>query len=103
MKVVIAIVRPNKLEYVTSALRRGGVKGATVTQAKGFGAETAVSDWDMSGELTEKVKIEVVLEDEDCDKVVDLIQKTIGTGKAGAGFIYVQDVAAKYSHWKLNE
>ena len=99
MKVVIAIVRPNKLDYVTSALRRGGISGATVTQAKGFGEETAVSDWDMSGELTEKVKIEIVLDDDDCDRVVELIKKTIGTGKAGAGFIYVQDVVAKHTHW----
>jgi nitrogen regulatory protein PII len=98
MKLIVVIIQPNKLEYVTSALRRAGVSGATVTAAKGFGEENVVSDWDLSGELTEKVKLELVLKDESCDEIVSLIETTIGSGKPGAGFIYVQEVLACYGY-----
>jgi nitrogen regulatory protein P-II 1 len=96
VKLVVAIFQPNKLDYVTSAIRRAGISGATVTHAKGFGAENLVSDWDLSGELTEKVKMEIVLADDKCDEIVELIEKTVGIGKPGNGFIFVQDVLASY-------
>lgn len=99
MKLVIVIVQPDKLDYITSALRRAGVSGATVTEVKGFGEENAMSDWDMSGELIEKMKIEIVLSDERAEEIIALIQKTIGSGKAGAGFIYVQEVLNCIRHW----
>ena len=99
MKLVVVIIKPGKLDYLTSALRRGGVSGATVTMAKGFGQENAVSDWNLTGELTEKVKVEVVVEDEQCDEVVDLIKKTIGTGKSGAGFLYIQPIIESLRNW----
>jgi nitrogen regulatory protein P-II 1 len=98
MKLIVIIIQPNKLDYVTSALRRAGIAGATVTSARGFGEENVVSDWDLSGELTEKVKLEVVLGNERCDEIVSLVEKTIGSGKPGAGFIYVQEVLASYGY-----
>lgn len=92
MKLIVAVIQLEYLDSVTSALRRAGISGATVTSAKGFGRENAKSDWDLSGELTPKVRVEVVLSDESCGEIVDLISKTIGIGKVGAGFIYVQEV-----------
>lgn len=96
MKLIVAIIQPAKVDYVTSAIRRAGLPGATVTEAKGFGAENVVSDWDLSGELTDKAKVEIVLSDDRCDEIVSLIEKTVGMSKAGSGFIYVQDVI--YNH-----
>jgi len=103
MKLIVVIIQPSKLDYVTSALRRAGISGATVTEARGFGEENAVSDWDLSGELTDKIKIEIVLADESCDKIVKLVEKTIGSGKPGAGFIYVQEVLASYGYKHIGE
>jgi nitrogen regulatory protein PII len=98
VKLIVAIIQPNKVDYVTSAIRRAGITGATVTTVKGFGEENAVSDWDLSGELTEKAKVEIVLGDDRCDEIVTIIEKTIATGRPGSGFIYVQDVLASFGY-----
>jgi len=92
MKLVVAIIQPKRLDYLCSALRRAGIPGITVTPAKGFGQEYAVSDWDLSGELSGKTRVELVISDAECAEIVKLIQKTVSTGKAGDGLIYVQDV-----------
>ena len=92
MKLLVAIIQPRKLDYLTSALRRAGIPGITVTPAKGFGKETAESDWDLSGELSNKVKVELVVQDEKCEEIVRIVQKTVSTGKPGDGLIYVQDL-----------
>lgn len=94
MKLVVAIIQPKRLDYLCSALRRAGIPGITVTPAKGFGREYAVSDWDLSGELSAKTKVELVVSDSECDEIVKLIQKTVSTGKAGDGFVFVQDVVS---------
>lgn len=64
----------------------------TVLQAKGFGREHFDSDWDFSGDLSTKTRVEMVVSDDNCQNIVDIIQKTVSTGKAGDGLIYVQDV-----------
>lgn len=92
MKLIVAIINPQRLDYLTAALRRAKAPGCTVTPAKGFGKENAGIDWDLSGELTEKVRVEMVIEDAAADQIVRVIQKAVSTGKAGDGIIFVQDV-----------
>ncbi len=92
MKLIVAIIQPRRLDHLSSALRKSGIPGITVTQARGFGKETADSDWDLSGELSTKVRVELVVSDDRCDEIVRIIQRTVSTGKAGDGLIYVQEV-----------
>lgn len=92
MKLVVAVIQPKRVDHLSSALRKAGIPGITVTPSKGFGTEHAASDWDLSGELSQKTKVELVVTDETCDEIVRLIQKTVCTGKPGDGLIYVQDV-----------
>lgn len=92
MKLIVAIIQPKKMDYLASAIRRAGISGLTACSVKGFGTETVESDWDLSGELSDKVRVEIVSTDESCDEVVRLIQKTVSTGKPGDGLIYVQEI-----------
>lgn len=92
MKLVVAIIQPKRLDQLASALRRAGIAGITVTQAKGFGREHFDSDWDFSGDLSNKTRVEMVVSDEACENIVDIIQKTVSTRRAGDGLIYVQPV-----------
>lgn len=94
MKLIVAIINPQRLGYVTAALRRAKIPGATVTNAKGFGKEMAEIDWDLSGELADKIRIEVVIEDSAVDQIMRIIQRAASTGHSGDGIIYVQDVHA---------
>ncbi len=92
MKLIVAIIQPRKLDYLASAIRRAGISGLTACAARGFGTETAESDWDLSGELSEKTRVEIVSTDDKCDEIVRLVQKTVSTGKPGDGLIFVQDI-----------
>ncbi len=92
MKLIVAIIQPSKLDYLTAALRRAGVRGVTVTQARGFGDENANYDWNLSGDLTQKLKVETVVSDEICDEIVMVIQATIAKGNKEHAFLYVVDV-----------
>jgi nitrogen regulatory protein P-II 1 len=92
VKLIVAIINPQRLGYVTAALRRAKIPGATVTNAKGFGKEMAEIDWDLSGELTEKIRIEVVIEDQYAEQIARIIQRAASTGHAGDGIIYMQEV-----------
>lgn len=94
MKLIVAIINPQRLGYVTAALRRAKIPGATVTNAKGFGKEMAEIDWDLSGELTDKIRLEVVIEDQYAEQIMRIIQRASSTGHAGDGIIYVQDVVS---------
>ena len=84
MKLVIAIVKPFKLDEVKEALREAGVNGLTTTEVEG-GAEYQV-------DFVPKVKIEVVCDDEQVTQIVDAIAKAARTGKIGDGKIWVVPV-----------
>ncbi|MBX9721381.1 MAG: hypothetical protein K2X81_08310 [Candidatus Obscuribacterales bacterium] len=92
MKLIVAIIQPEKLDYLTAALRRAGVRGVTVTQARGFGDENAAYDWNLRGDLTSKLKVETVVSDEVCDEIVMVIQSTVAKGSREHAFLYVIDV-----------
>lgn len=93
MKKIEAIIKPFKLEDVKDALSEVGVQGMTVTEVKGFGRQKGHTEIYRGSEYTvdflPKVKLEIVVEDTNADRVVEAIQKTANTGKIGDGKIFV--------------
>jgi nitrogen regulatory protein PII len=96
MKLIIAIIKPFKLEEVKSALSEVGIEGMTVTEVKGFGRQKGHTEIYRGSEYTvdflPKVKIEVVVPEEITGKVIDAITKAAKTGKIGDGKIFVVPV-----------
>jgi nitrogen regulatory protein P-II 1 len=96
MKQITAIVKPFKLEEVREALAECGVTGLTVTEVKGFGRQKGHTELYRGAEYVvdflPKVKVEVVVKDEDVDLCVDAIIKAARTGKIGDGKIFVTTV-----------
>lgn len=97
MKLVMAIIKPFKLDGVREALTELGVQGLTVSEVKGFGRQKGQTEIYRGAEYAvnflPKVKVEVVVGDDLLDRVVESIQTTAGTGKIGDGKIFVLDVA----------
>lgn len=96
MKLIIAIIKPFKLEEVKDALAEIGIEGMTVTEVKGFGRQKGHTEIYRGSEYTvdflPKVKIEIVVTDELKDKVVDTIVKAAKTGKIGDGKVFVAPI-----------
>lgn len=97
MKLIIAIIKPFKLEEVKAALAEVGVEGLTVTEVKGFGRQKGHTEIYRGSEYTvdflPKVKIEIALADEDAGRVIDVIAGSARTGKIGDGKIFVVPLA----------
>lgn len=93
MKKLECIIRPFKLEEVKDALNRVGVRGMTVSEVRGFGRSRGHTELYRGSEYTiefvPKLKLEIVLEDENTDKVIDAVQQEASTGKIGDGKIFV--------------
>ena len=96
MKLIVAIIKPFKLEEVKTALAEAGVEGMTVTEVKGFGRQKGHTEVYRGSEYTvdflPKVKIEVAVPDEAVGKAVDAIVKSAKTGKIGDGKVFVVSV-----------
>jgi nitrogen regulatory protein P-II 2 len=93
---VIAIIKPFKLDDVRSALSDVGVQGITVTEVKGFGRQKGHTELYRGAEYVvdflPKVKLELAVDDEQVDQVVEAIMETARTGKIGDGKIFVVDL-----------
>ena len=93
MKLIIAIIKPFKLEEVKEGLAAAGVEGMTVTEVKGFGRQKGHTEIYRGSEYTvdflPKVKIEVAVADDTAGKAVDVIVKAAKTGKIGDGKVFV--------------
>jgi nitrogen regulatory protein P-II 2 len=96
MKLVMAIVKPFKLDDVREALTPLGVQGLTVTEVKGFGRQKGQTEIYRGAEyhvsFLPKVKIEVAVAANQVDAVVDAIMRAAQTGKIGDGKIFVLDL-----------
>ncbi|KEO52224.1 P-II family nitrogen regulator [Thioclava indica] len=96
MKLIIAAIKPFKLEEVREALTTIGVRGMMVTEIKGFGAQSGHTEIYRGAEyavnFVPKVKLEIVVADGLADEVVDTILKAAKTDKIGDGKIFVLDV-----------
>jgi nitrogen regulatory protein PII len=100
MKLVVAIVKPFKLDEVKEALRSIGVMGLTATEVQGFGRQRGHTEVYRGAEyqvdFVPKVKVEVVADEDQAQHVVDTIQKTARTGKIGDGRIWVLPLEQAY-------
>ena len=96
MKLVVAIIKPFKLDDVREALAEVGVQGITVTEVKGFGRQKGHTELYRGAEYVvdflPKIKLEVAVVDEQADAVVEAIMRAAGTGKIGDGKIFVWDL-----------
>lgn len=96
MKLVVAIVKPFKLDEVREALADIGVNGLTVTEVKGFGRQKGHTELYRGAEYVvdflPKVKIEAAVADDLVERCLEAIQKSALTGKIGDGKIFVFDV-----------
>jgi nitrogen regulatory protein PII len=96
MKLIVAIIKPFKLEEVKEALAAAGIEGMTVTEVKGFGRQKGHTEIYRGSEYTvdflPKVKLEVAVADEIAGKAIDAIVKAAKTGKIGDGKVFVQPI-----------
>jgi nitrogen regulatory protein PII len=93
MKMIVAIIKPFKLDDVRDALQEAGVTGITVTEVKGFGRQKGHTELYRGAEYVvdflPKVKIEVAVTDDRVDAVVEAIVKGANTGRIGDGKVFV--------------
>jgi nitrogen regulatory protein P-II 2 len=93
MKIVMAIIKPFKLDEVRDALTSVGIAGLTVTEVKGYGRQKGHTEiyrgTEYAVSFLPKMKIEVAVESDQVDKVIDAISKAAKTGHIGDGKIFV--------------
>ena len=96
MKKIEAIIKPFKLEEVKEALAEVGIQGMTVTEVKGFGRQKGHTEIYRGSEYTvdflPKVKIEIVVDDDQSGTVAEAIVKSANTGKIGDGKVFIVPV-----------
>jgi len=96
MKIVVAIVKPHKLDEVKAALEAFGVQGLTVSEASGYGRQKGHTEVYRGAEYTvdlvPKVRIEVLVDDADAADVVEVIVKSAQTGRIGDGKVWTVPV-----------
>ena len=96
MKLVVAIIKPFKLDEVKEALRSIGVNGLTTTDVQGFGRQRGHTEVYRGAEyqvdFVPKVQVEVMADDDQVEGIVDAIMKAARTGKIGDGKIWVTPV-----------
>jgi nitrogen regulatory protein P-II 2 len=96
MKMVVAIIKPFKLDDVRSALAEVGIQGITVTEVKGFGRQKGHTELYRGAEYVvdflPKVKLELAVDDDQVDRVVEAITEAARTSKIGDGKIFVLDL-----------
>ncbi|MEM7282384.1 MAG: P-II family nitrogen regulator [Pseudomonadota bacterium] len=97
MKLVTAIIKPFRLDYVREALAEAGVQGLTVTEVQGFGRQKGHTEIYRGAEYVvdflPKTKIEVAIQDEQLDTIIEAIVSSAQTGKLGDGKIFVTDLS----------
>ena len=96
MKLIIAVIKPFKLEEVRDALKDIGIQGLMVSEVKGYGRQDGHSEVYRGAEYTvsfvPKLKLEIVVADKDASKTVETISEVAKTGKIGDGKIFVSPI-----------
>ena len=109
MKLVVAVVKPHKLDDVKSALENLGVQGLTMTEVQGFGRQRGHSEVYRGGEykvdFLPKVRVEVLTGDTQAEQVANTIVDNARTGKIGDGKLWIQsvDVAVRIRTGEVGE
>jgi nitrogen regulatory protein P-II 1 len=96
MKLITAIIKPTKLDEVKEALQASGISGMTVSEASGFGRQRGRTEVYRGAEFTvdliPKVRLEVLVDDKDCQSTLDLIVKVASSGSIGDGKVWTTPV-----------
>lgn len=96
MKKIVAIIRPNKIDDVKDALKEVGCNGMTVMEVKGRGRQLGITEnyrgTDYCIDMLPKTRVEIIVNDEDTEKVIGAIVKTAQTGNIGDGKIFISPV-----------
>ena len=96
MKRIEAVIKPFKLEDVKDALADIGITGMTVSEVKGYGRQKGHSELYRGAEYVvdflPKIKMEMIVDDEQVDQVIDTVVEAARTGKIGDGKIFVSDI-----------
>ena len=96
MKLITAIVKPFTLEDVKTGLEQAGILGMTVSEVQGYGRQKGHTEVYRGAEYTvdlvPKVRLEVLVEDDDADSVIDVVVKAAQTGRIGDGKVWVVPV-----------
>lgn len=92
MKLITAVIKPHRLDDVKEALQAFGVHGLTVTEASGYGRQRGHTEVYRGAEYTvdlvPKVRIEILVEDDDAEGLIDVVVKAARTGKIGDGKVW---------------
>ena len=92
MKLVIAVIKPFKLDEVRAALLAFGVQGMTVSESSGYGRQRGHTEVyrgaEYTVELLPKVRLEILVDDDDVDDVIEVIVRAARTGKIGDGKVW---------------
>ena len=95
MKLITAVIKPHKLSDVKQRLQEAGVSGLTVSEVKGFGRQRGHTEvyrgTEYQVDFVPKVRLEVVISDDDLDAIVSAISEAAGTGSIGDGKLFVTD------------
>ena len=96
MKLIVAVIKPFKLDEVTDALRALDVSGMTISEVRGHGRQRGHTEVYRGAEYTvdyiPKVRLEVIVDDPDAEKVANAIVQTARTGKIGDGKLWIMPV-----------
>ncbi|HEY3293065.1 MAG TPA: P-II family nitrogen regulator [Candidatus Nanopelagicaceae bacterium] len=96
MKLITAIIKPAKVDDIKAALQAAGVQGMTVSETKGFGRQKGHTEIYRGAEYTvdliPKVRIEILAEDDEVERIVDVILVNANTGSIGDGKVWVMPV-----------
>ena len=96
MRAIVAIIKPHKLDDVTEALRDAGVEGMTITEVRGHGRQRGHTEVyrgaEYSVQFIPKLRLDIVVDDGDAEKVADVIVAAGQTGKIGDGKIWIAPV-----------
>jgi nitrogen regulatory protein P-II 2 len=96
MKMIIAVIKPSRLDAVLEAVTEAGASGLTVTEVRGYGRQKGKTEVYRGAEyevkLLPKVKLEIAVPDDIADAVTEAVSRTANTGKIGDGKIFVLDL-----------
>ncbi|BAU22859.1 nitrogen regulatory protein P-II 1 [Caldimicrobium thiodismutans] len=96
MKKIEAIIKPTKLEDVKKALEKKGIHGMTITEVKGFGRQKGYIEVYRGKEyevrFLPKIKIELIVKDDEVEKIINTILETAKTGNVGDGKIFISSI-----------
>jgi len=96
MKLIVAVIKPSRLDAVLDAVTEAGASGLTVTEVRGYGRQRGKTEVYRGAEyevkLLPKVKLEIAVPDDICEAVVDAVAATANTGKIGDGKVFVLDL-----------